>query len=86
MFVHEYSNKQFKTYEKCADELLPEIDEDDIADEMGLGVPEIVSRFLYSAQYGQPFDEWFREHIDSAITCVIDGLITEYEDEEGEVE
>ena len=86
MFVHEYSNKQFKTYEECADELLPEIDEDDIADEMGLGVPEIVARFLYATQYGQPFDEWFREQIDSAITCVIDALITEYEDEEEEVD
>lgn len=86
MFVHEYSDKQFKTYEECADELLPEIDEDDIADEMGLGVPEIISRFLHSAQYGQSFNEWFQEQIDSAITCVIDGLITEYEDEEGEVD
>ena len=46
MFVHEYSDKQFKTYEECADELLPEIDEDDIADEMGLGVPEIVALLL----------------------------------------
>ena len=86
MYTHEYSNKQFKTYEECADELLPEIDEDDIADEMGLGVPEIISRFLHSAQYGQPFNEWFQEQIDSAITCVIDGLITEYEDEEEEVD
>ena len=82
MFVHEYSSKQFKTYEECADELLSEIDEDDIADEMGLGVPEIVARFLYATQYGQPFDEWFQEQIDSAITCVIEGLITEYDDEE----
>lgn len=86
MFVHEYSDKQFKTYEECADELLPEIDEDDIADEMGLGVPEIVARFLYATQYGQPFDEWFQEQIDSAVTCVIDALITEYEDEEEEVD
>lgn len=53
---------------------------------MGLGVPEIISRFLHSAQYGQPFNEWFQEQIDSAITCVIDGLITEYEDEEEEVD
>ena len=86
MFVHEYSNKQFKTYEECVDELLPEIDEDDIADEMGLGVPEIIARFLHPTQYGQPFDEWFQEQIDGAITCVIDGLITEYEDEEEEVD
>ena len=86
MFVHEYSNRQFKTYEECVDDLLSDIDANDIADEMSLGIPEIISRFLYSAQYGQPFDEWFQEQIDSAMTCAIEGLITEYEDEEVEVE
>ena len=53
---------------------------------MGLGVPEIIARFLHPMQYGQPFDEWFQEQIDNAITCVIDALITEYEDEEEEVD
>ena len=28
MFVHEYSDKEFATYEECREDLLPEIDED----------------------------------------------------------
>ena len=86
MFVHEYSNKHFKTYEECADDLLSEIDEDDIADRMDLEISEIISHFLRSPQYGQPFNEWFQEQIDNAITYVIDELITEYEDEDEEVD
>ena len=86
MFVHEYSDKHFETYEECAEDLYSEIDEDDIADEMDIKLPEIIARFLHPIGYGQPFEEWFREEIENAITCAINGLITEYEDEEEEVE
>ena len=86
MFVHEYSDRHFDTYEECRENVLLEvdIDEDDIANEMDIKLPEVIARFLCPAGYGQPFEEWFREEIECAINCVIDGLITEYE--EGEVE
>lgn len=82
MFVHIYSDEEFKTYEECANDLLPEIDEDDITDELGLGIPEIIAHFLHPAQYDQPFNKWFQEQIDDAIDCLLDAFITEYEDEE----
>ena len=30
MFVHEYSDKYFETYEECRDDLISEINSDDI--------------------------------------------------------
>lgn len=86
MFVHEYSDRYFDSYEECRENVLLEvdIDEDDIANEMDIKLPEVIARFLYPAGYGQPFEEWFREEIGCAIDCIIDGLITEYE--EGEVD
>ena len=46
MFVHEYSDKEFATYEECREDLLPEIDEEDISHHLDLTVPEIVWKFL----------------------------------------
>lgn len=83
MFVHEYSDEEFATYEDCADSLREEIDVDDIRDEMDLGITEILSRFL-CRKSDQEFIEWFQEEIFAAEQAAIDGLITEYED--GEVD
>ena len=81
MFVHEYSDKHFATYEECADSLREEIDVDDIRDEMDLGTSEILSRFL-RRKTDQVFIEWFQEEIFAAEQAAVDALITEYEDEE----
>lgn len=83
MFVHEYSDEEFATYEDCADSLRAEIDIDDIYDELDLGMTEILSRFL-RRKSDQEFISWFQEEIFAAEQAAIDGLITEYE--EGEVD
>lgn len=81
MFVHEYSDEKFATYEECADSLREEINVNDIRDEMDLGLTEILSRFL-RRKTDQEFIEWFQEKIFAAEQATIDALITEYEDEE----
>lgn len=83
MFVHEYSDERFATYEECADSLRAEIDIDGIRDEMDLGLTEILSRFL-RRKTDQEFIEWFQEEIFAAEQAAIDAFITEYED--GEVD
>ena len=82
MFVHEYSDKEFATYEECADDLLPEIDEEDIAHHLDLTVPDIVGKFLRKSE--DEFMNWFAELVQIAQQCAVEELITEYE--EGEVE
>lgn len=82
MFVHEYSDKQFDSYEECRDDLMPEIDEEDIAHHLDLTIPEIVSHF--QRQDEDSFLNWFSELIQTALECAIEELITEYG--EGEVE
>ena len=82
MFVHEYSDKEFVTYEECREDLLPEIDEEDISHHLDLTVPEIVWKFLRYSE--DDFINWFAETIANAEENAIEELITEYE--EGEVE
>jgi hypothetical protein len=81
MFVHEYSDEHFATYEECAEDLLSEIDEEDIANELDLSVEEIIAVFLRNKN-NVDFSVWFQEKIDSGIAAVQEALITEYEDEE----
>lgn len=81
MFVHEYSDKHFATYEECADDLLTEIDEEDIANELDLSVEEIIAVFLRNKN-NVDFSVWLQEKIDCGIAAVQEALITEYEDEE----
>ena len=82
MFVHEYSDKEFATYEECREDVLPEIDEEDISYHLDLTVPEIVGKFLRYSE--NDFINWFAEIIAIAEENAIEELITEYE--EGEVE
>lgn len=83
MFVHEYSDKYFATYEECADDLLTEIDVEDIVNELDLSVEEIITVFLRNKN-NVDFLVWLQEKIDCGIAAVQEALITEYE--EGEVE
>lgn len=81
MFVHEYSDEEFATYEDCADSLREEINIEDIYGELDLRMIEILSRFL-RRKSDQEFIDWFQEEIFAAEQAAIDALITEYEDEE----
>lgn len=83
MFVHEYSDKYFATYEECAEDLLSEIDEEDIVNELDLSVEEIIAVFLRNKN-NVDFSVWFQEKIDCGIAAVQEALITEYEDEEAD--
>ena len=82
MFVHEYSDKHFATYEECAEDLSSEIEIEDIAQHIDLTVSEILYEF--SKREAVDFVCWLQEKIESAHTYALDELITEYE--EGEVE
>ena len=83
MFVHEYSDEHFATYEDCRDDLTPEIDSDEIIEHMEVSMDDIISHFLRRTS-DKDFDTWLSEQIDIAFERAIEDLITEYE--EGEVE
>ena len=82
MFVHEYSDKHFATYEECVEDLSPEIEIEDIAQHIDLTVSEILYEF--SKRHPEDFIEWLQEKMESAHSYALDELITEYE--EGEVD
>lgn len=83
MFVHEYSDKEFDSYDACRDDLMENIDAEDIASHFNLTVAEIISAFLRNKNNGD-FSVWFQEKINEAIYYVEEELIFKYE--EGEVE
>ena len=81
MFVHEYSNKKFKTFDECVEDLREYIEEDDIVQNMDLTLTEVVSSFLRNRN-NVDFSVWFQQKIDEATILTEDEFITEYEDEE----
>ncbi len=83
MFVHEYSEEYFATYEDCRDDLMSEIDSDDIIEHMEVSISDITSHFLRRTS-DKEFNTWLDEQINIAYERAIEDLITEYE--EGEVE
>lgn len=83
MFVHEYSDEEFATYEDCRDDLMSEIDSDDIIEHMEVSISEITSHFLRRTS-DKEFSTWLDEQINIAYERAIEDLITEYE--EGEVD
>ena len=83
MYTHEYSDKEFDSYEACRDDLMESIDEEDIARHLDLTVPEIISRFLRNRN-NVDFSVWFQEKIDEAIHYVEDELIFEHDEEDDE--
>ena len=83
MFVHEYSDKYFDSYEDCRDDLMSEIDSDDIIEHLEVSIGDITSHFLRRTS-DKEFSIWLTEQIDIAYERAIEDLITEYE--EGEVD
>lgn len=83
MFVHEYSDKEFASYEECRDDLMSEIDSDDIIEHLEITTIDMISKFLRRKD-DKEFLDWLGEKIDNAFEKAIDELITEYE--EGEVD
>lgn len=83
MFVHEYSDEEFATYEECLDSLREFIEAEDIEPHLDLSVDDILNKFL-RRKTDEEFVEWLQSKIEEAITLAEDELITEYE--EGEVE
>ena len=83
MFVHEYSDEYFDSYEECRDDLMSEIDSDDIIEHLEVSISDIISHFQRRTD-DKEFNTWLNEQIDIAFERAIEDLITEYE--EGEVE
>lgn len=83
MFVHEYSDEEFETYDECREGLLGCLEEQDIVEKLDLSLEEIISRFERRAN-NQNFINWLSDKIFEATEKAIEDLITEYE--EGEVE
>ena len=83
MYTHEYSDKEFDSYEACRDDLMENIDEDDIAQYLDLTVSSIISAFLRNKN-NVDFSVWFQEKIDEAITYAENDLIFEYDEEDDE--
>lgn len=83
MFVHEYSDKEFKTYEDCREDLIGQIDSDDILHHVSPSMSEIIYKFL-NRKSDKDFLQWLTQEIDEAYESAVDELITEYE--EGEID
>ena len=83
MFVHEYSDKEFESYEECREDLLGQIDSDDIVQHFEHSVSTLIFRFL-NRKNDQKFIWWLMQEVDEAFEKTLEELITEYE--EGEVE
>ena len=80
MFVHEYSNEEFESYEECLEDLSKYFDEDDIIPHLEIKLEKVVSVFLRNDI--KTFSSWFQQQLDEAIILAQDELITEYEEEE----
>lgn len=80
MFVHEYSNEEFESYEECLEDLSKYFDEDDIIPHLEIKLEKVVSVFLRNDI--KTFSSWFQQQLDEAIILAQDELITEYEGEE----
>ena len=83
MYTHEYSDKEFDSYEACRDDLMENIDEDDIAQYLDLTVSSIISAFLRNKN-NVDFSVWFQEKIDEAITYAENDLIFEHDEKDDE--
>lgn len=83
MYIHEYSDKKFDSYEACRDDLMENIDEEDIGQHIDLTVSDIIRAFLRNKN-NVDFSVWFQEKIDEAITYVENDLIFEHDEEDDE--
>lgn len=83
MFVHEYSDKEFESYEDCREDLQEQIDSDDILQHFEYSTSTLIYKFL-NRKSDKEFLQWLEQEIDEAYERTLDELITEYE--EGEVE
>lgn len=81
MFVHEYSDKEFESYEDCRDDLMGQIDSDDIVQHFEYSTSTLIFKFL-NRKSDQDFLQWLEQEIEEAYERTLDELITEYEEEE----
>jgi hypothetical protein len=82
MFVHEYSDKEFESYEDCRDDLMGQIDSNDIVQHFEYSTSTLIFKFL-NRKSDQDFLQWLEQEIEEAYERTLDELITEYE--EGDV-
>ena len=83
MFVHEYSDKEFESYEDCREDLQGQIDSDDILQHFEYPMSTLISKFL-NRRNDKEFLQWLTQEIDEAYERTLDELITEYEEGEAE--
>ena len=81
MFVHEYSDKEFESYEDCREDLQGQIDSDDILQHFEYSTSKLIFKFL-NRKSDQEFLQWLEQEIDEAYERTLEELITEYEEEE----
>lgn len=80
-YVHEYNEKEFKTYEECREDLLEYLDTQNIVNNLELSLKDIIFRFERRAN-DSLFIVWLEDKIFEAEEKAINNLINEYEDEE----
>lgn len=80
MFVHEYSDKEFESYEDCREDLQGQIDSDDILQHFEYSTGTLIHKFL-NRKNDKEFLRWLEQEIDEAYERTLDELITEYEEE-----
>lgn len=85
MFVHEYDSTEYATLEECVESLQEFIEVEDIIPHLDLDMTDLLSKF-FQRKSDQDFVDWFQRQIEEATALAEDELITEYPDEEEEVE
>lgn len=83
MYTHEYSDKEFDSYEACAEDFLASLESDDIAQYLDLTVGEIIDVFLRHGN-SDDFSAWLQSKIDEAIQYAANDSIFEWREEDDE--
>ena len=79
--MHEYSDKEFESYEECREDLQEQINSDDIVQHFEYSTRTLISKFL-NRRNDKEFLQWLEREIDEAYERTLNELITEYEEEE----
>lgn len=78
MYTHEYSDREFDSYDACRADFLENIEAEDITQYIDLTLPEIISEFM--AGNLENFSVWLEEKIGEAINYAENELIFEDDD------
>lgn len=78
-YTHEYSDEEFETLEQCKGDLSQCIDWEDLADELEVGLGDVILKF-YERKRDSDFINWFENKIFEAEDRIVENLIIQHEE------